>query len=157
MWRRFCFIVLAFWGPAHSQIYQCKDVNCGKVLQQAPCVDGKKVDARPSGALGGNLLGGKNLEAERAKETRRQHLQAAIEQRRPIVGMSIAELNSAVGSPTRRNSSDYGRGTEDQLIYERGDRTLYVYARDGQVTSVQDRESLRPPPKEKSSSLRAYK
>ena len=134
------FLVAA--APALAQ-FKCMTADGKPSYQQTACQGSsrsEKLDmsntalADPSGATTG------------ADSTRRKLLvmqqQAAIAQaitnRYPIVGMTVGDLNMAMGSPDVVNSSDYGRGLEQQAIYYRGDRTLYAYIRAGNVTAVQD-------------------
>jgi hypothetical protein len=43
------------------------------------------------------------------------------------------------------NKAQYGQTTQDQNIYRRDGRTLYVYTRNGIVTSFQDVEGVKLP------------
>lgn len=57
-----------------------------------------------------------------------------------MVSMTRAELDDAMGNPDKVNSGQYGASAQDQLVYYRRGRTLYVYTRDGVVTSIQNTE-----------------
>lgn len=62
----------------------------------------------------------------------------------PVRGMNQSQLQSALGSPSRVNASDYASGFQEQRIYERTNGTFYVYTRDGIVESSQFVEAIRP-------------
>ena len=53
--------------------------------------------------------------------------------------MTASELQSAMGAPNQRNTGQNGAGSDDQFVYNREDRTFYVYVRNGVVTTVQER------------------
>lgn len=52
--------------------------------------------------------------------------------------MTVKDLLEAMGQPDKANLAQYGSNTHDQLIYYRGDRTWYVYVRNGVVSSIQN-------------------
>jgi hypothetical protein len=62
----------------------------------------------------------------------------------PVRGMNAQQLQSALGSPSRVNASDYASGFQEQRIYERSNGTFYVYTENGIVTSSQFTEAIRP-------------
>lgn len=64
----------------------------------------------------------------------------AIATGRPMVSMTRAELEGALGLPDRVNAAQYGAQQQDQLIYHRNGRTLYIYTKNGIVTAIQDTE-----------------
>jgi hypothetical protein len=55
----------------------------------------------------------------------------------PIVGMSVADLDRALGALHGVNTSDYCRSIEEQRTYRRGARIWYVYTHAGVVTAIQ--------------------
>ncbi|WIT12245.1 hypothetical protein PFX98_01180 [Paucibacter sediminis] len=61
-----------------------------------------------------------------------------------MVSMTRAELEGALGLPDRVNAAQYGAQQQDQLIYYRNGRTLYVYTKNGIVTAIQDTEGGGP-------------
>lgn len=65
---------------------------------------------------------------------------------KPVVGMTENQLNIAMGRPNRTNAGNYEGQQRDQLIYDRGDVTYYVYVREGVVSSVQASSGYRPRP-----------
>ncbi|MGO4608406.1 hypothetical protein AB4142_18915 [Variovorax sp. 2RAF20] len=62
----------------------------------------------------------------------------------PVRGMNASQLQSALGSPSRVNASDYSSGFQEQRIYERPSGTFYVYTEGGIVRSSQFTEAIRP-------------
>lgn len=82
------------------------------------------------------------LKSELAAVNRRAEVRMAIERREPLVGMTQDELLEAMGQPDRANMANYNGVPHNQLIYERGNRTLYVYTNAGVVTAIQNTESL---------------
>lgn len=62
----------------------------------------------------------------------------------PVRGMNAQQLQSALGSPSRVNASDYASGFQEQRIYERSNGTFYVYTENGIVRSSQFTEAIRP-------------
>ncbi len=120
----------------------------GKVsFQDAPCAGTGKGDAltvRPSGgdAPAPGSAAASKAEADVAAIHRRADIRASIERREPMVGMTTAELDEAMGQPSRVNLANYNGKQHNQLIYERGARTYYVYTDGGYVRSIQDTESV---------------
>lgn len=56
--------------------------------------------------------------------------------------MTQAELLEAMGQPDRANLANYNGTPHNQLIYERGGRTLYVYTDAGVVKAIQNTEAI---------------
>lgn len=118
----------------------------GKVsFQDAPCAGkGETLTVRPSGGtapVAGSAAALK-AEADVAAIHRRADIRVSIERREPMVGMTTAELEEAMGQPDRSNFANYNGKQHNQLIYERGERTLYVYTDGGHVIGFQDAESV---------------
>ncbi len=112
----------------------------GKVaFQDAPC-PGKsevlniKANTGPSQSSASPAV---DWRAKGAESDRRSQIQAAMERREPMVGMTTEQLVQAMGNPQKINTGDYQSGSRDQLIYERGGRTFYVYTAGNMVTAVQ--------------------
>lgn len=61
----------------------------------------------------------------------------------PVRGMSLKELQTAMGNPSRVNTGDYPGGYNEQRIYERDGGTIYVYTENGIVRSIQTTENPR--------------
>lgn len=55
-----------------------------------------------------------------------------------MVGMTPAELRQAMGQPDKVNAAQYGERAQDQLVYYRPGQTIYVYTKEGEVTSFQN-------------------
>jgi hypothetical protein len=68
----------------------------------------------------------------------------------PVVGMSMSQLAQVLGQPYRINIDDYGRGPEEQRIYERGGRRYLVYTHGGRVRAVQNRTGYTTSPRSRS-------
>ncbi len=112
----------------HAQ-YKCVHSDGAVTFQQVPCPTGNRserivIKSAPSSPDG-----------ERPIEIR-----AGIAAQRPVVGMTLKELQRAMGTPDKVNAGQYGTNTSNQLIYYRGDRTLYVYTENGIVRSIQNME-----------------
>ena len=75
---------------------------------------------------------------------RPDHIRRAIAEGKPAVGMTLAELERAIGKPEKVNAAQYGKDFKNQLIYYTESRTLYVYTTDGIVTAIQNSEGGRP-------------
>lgn len=139
-------VVLGTVGMPALAVNKCVGADGRTVFQDAPCAGGKgeKLDVRP--AMGANAGASEPAKAKLQEEineiNRRSEIRAAIERREPIVGMTREELQLAMGLPHRANLADYDGMPHDQLIYERGDRTLYVYVYGNVVRSIQNTESI---------------
>jgi len=70
--------------------------------------------------------------------TRREQVRTAIAEGRPLVSMTRAELDEALGKPARVSSGIVGSSQQDRLIYQRRGRMLIVYLTDGAVVSFED-------------------
>lgn len=77
-------------------------------------------------------------------EDRPVHIRAAVAARRPVVGMTVDELERAMGRPDKVNAAQYGAEIKDQLIYYTDNRTIYVYVTNGLVTAIQNTDGGRP-------------
>lgn len=139
---------------ALAQVNKCRQPDGSIVYQQGPC-GGAQTDARSSGTSAtsranaapassdaGTDAGARAAQLKLKKEVadveHRQKVRYAIESRQPMVGMTRQELDLAMGPPSKVNASQYGARLKDQLIYERGERTLYVYTENGMVTAIQN-------------------
>lgn len=137
-------------SPAWS-INKCAGPGGNTVFQDTPCADGQgeKVEVRPSSSFSSGVSASGQASAatqaarkEIADTNRRFEVTSAIERGEPLVGMTSAELERALGQPDRINAGTYGGVQKDQLIYERNGRTWYVYTRNGMVESIQNTESV---------------
>ena len=122
-------------GPDGAVVFQ--DAPCagkGEVLKVSPAM-GHATSAAPSD-------GAARARAELAAINMRAETRAAIERGEPLVGMTEAELQQAMGNPSRANLANYNGAQHNQLIYERGGRTWYVYTDGGVVRSIQNTASI---------------
>lgn len=120
-------------------INKCTGPDGRQVYQDAPCAgQGEKMDIRPStGAPDPSQQA--EAQAKRAKLKLDNEMAEAIRMKRPLVGMTIAQLQEAMGQPTKVNANNYGGTQSDQVIYERSNETWLVYTRNGVVESIQHR------------------
>jgi hypothetical protein len=77
---------------------------------------------------------------ELARLQHRTAIQDGINRREPVIGMTTSQLAQAMGAPNRVNAGNYNGSLQDQLIYYRNGRTLYVYTENGVVRSIQNTE-----------------
>lgn len=132
-------------GAASAQVYKCPGPGGQTVFQQSPCAGGKELNVKPVQEVGGTYLGGQTA-AGTADVDRRLAILGAAERGEPAVGMTVDQLERAMGWPQKVNVANYGGGPEEQRIYRRDGRTYYVYTRDGVVSGIQNQETSRPKP-----------
>jgi len=135
-------LVAAVSLPSAAQ-FKCISPTGAVSFQQTPCAgaaSSQKLDLPPAAPAD-------PAAANAAAASTQRHLaslewQSAVNQaivgNYPLVGMTVAELDRALGVPNVVNTSDYGRGLEEQRIYPRGPRTWYVYTRGGYVTAIEN-------------------
>lgn len=120
-------------------MYKCIASSGAVAYQGAPCKGGdaeKKIKAQAQGqptAL---------IKTDSADVDRRLKIRTAIQNGEPLISMTSKELEDAMGLADTINSSNYGRGLEEQHIFHRRGRTIYVYTQNGIVTSIQNTEGL---------------
>lgn len=73
---------------------------------------------------------------------RRASIRAGIHAGEPVISMTETDLYAALGNPNRINNGNYHGSIQNQLIYERPNRTWYVYTENGIVTSIQDSPTI---------------
>lgn len=126
--------------------YKCKAADGAVTFQQTPCAASEQQErlrhaaGSASEPASGPPKDGQSAQAKLAELERRLRIREAINVGRPMVGMTQDELSQALGSPDRTNTGQYGGSQQDQLIYYRNGRTVYVYTRDGVVTAIQDQD-----------------
>jgi hypothetical protein len=136
--------LFAFISSPALAVNKCS-IDGKTVFQDAACPGkGETLVVRP--ASGQAQPAAANAAALKAKGevaalNRRAEVRAAIERREPLIGMTQAELLEAMGQPDRANTANYNGVPHNQLIYERGGRTLYVYTDAGVVKAIQNTES----------------
>lgn len=125
-------------APAWA-VNKCTGPGGQPTFQDAPCVGaGMTLDVRPaSGYASVAAQGEAQARVERMK--RDTTIAEAIRLQKPLVGMTVAQLQEAMGPPTKVNTNNYNGTLSDQVIYERAQETWYVYTRNGVVESIQHR------------------
>lgn len=135
----FTVLALAALAVPAGAVNKCKGAD-GKVeYQDAPCSGkGEHIDVRPAS-------GHSDAQAQVSAQRQLQKLQAdnamadAIRTHQPLVGMTEAQLEEAMGKPAQVNASNYSGVRNDQWVYYRPGETWYVYTRNGIVESIQYR------------------
>lgn len=129
---------LAINMPAMAQ-FKC-DVGGKATYQDMPCADkGGAIKLMPGSGhadtSGDAVAKGRKLVAD---TDWRGKVNGAIARGTPLVGMTRAELDQAMGAPTKVNASNYSGVLKDQIIYRQPEQTWYVYADQGVVVSIQN-------------------
>ena len=126
-------------APVWAQ-YKCTSPSGQVSFQQQPCAGQQRQQALDLKALPPPSAGtpAPDFAKQNAELDKRLAIRAAIEERRPVVGMTVSELQLAMGAANNVNRSQAGDVVSDQHVYQRGARTVYVYTRNGVVTSIQD-------------------
>lgn len=143
---RASFLILVLGLPAMvcaQTVFKCTGPDGAVSMQQTPCPGaGQRLEVRPNGSVAPAPPPPPqraNPEARGAAESDKRAAAVAVGLAGgyPAVGMNMNQLLQVLGQPTRINTSDRGRGIEEQRIYERGTRTFYVYTENGLVRSIQ--------------------
>ena len=131
---------LAINMPAMAQ-FKC-DVGGKATYQDMPCADkGGAIKLMPGSghadavATTDAVAKGRKLVAD---TDWRGKVNSAIARGTPLVGMTRAELDQAMGAPTKVNASNYSGVLKDQIIYRQAQQTWYVYTEQGVVVSIQN-------------------
>ena len=137
------FIGLLTWSALAQAMYKCSAADGKTSFQDVPCAAGAKAEAirpapRPAAEAPSAATDWKKINSELDA---RLEIQRAIEERRPVRGMTRAQLDAAMGPPDGINIGDYPGGSTEQLIYERSGATWYVYTDKAFVTAVQQQSS----------------
>ncbi len=121
-------------------VNKCKGPDGKTVFQDTPCADGSGERVRIN-SNGNPVSPSANADAKQsiANLKAQNDMAAAIRERRPLVGMTLKQLNEAMGTPTRVNADNVAGNTSDQVIFERSNETWLVYTRNGVVESIQHR------------------
>jgi hypothetical protein len=129
-WTRLAsgFVLLAWCTVAAAQ-FKCTQGDGSVTFQQTPCANGQATE---------KLRLPPPSQAEQAAAERPMAIRQALAARRAAIGMTEHELLQAMGEPDKINLAQYGANSDNQLIYYRDGRTLYVYVRNGIVTSMQN-------------------
>jgi len=133
-------VLLLISSSVSAQVYKCA-VDGKTIYTDAPCSGRsqqvKTIDVPAPGPMD-EAIAKLDLAAQKQRLQMRNAIRAGV----PMVSMTQSELTEALGWPNRINTGDYSSGTHDQLIFNRGDRTWYVYVTNGVVSSVQSRERI---------------
>lgn len=126
-------------SPAFGQ-YKCTSPTGQVSFQQHPCAAQQKQQTLNLQSLPPTGAGtpAPDYAAQNAELDRKRAIRLAVEERRPMVGMTVEDLQYAMGDASAINRSQTGSSAHDQYIYRRGARTVYVYVHNGLVTSIQD-------------------
>jgi hypothetical protein len=132
-----CALATLWIAPTAAAQHICTSASGAKTFQDVPCAIGQQAEKL--------TLHQRNSVAPAAprRTAAAPHTGAAIG---PVqVGMTRAQADAALGgAPDTVNSSAYGAVRKDQLVYQRGADTWYVYTDDGIVTAVQHRPGSAP-------------
>ncbi|MCM2347916.1 DUF4124 domain-containing protein [Acidovorax soli] len=122
-------------------INKCTGPDGKVVFQDAPCADGKgeKLNIRSTSAPAASVGATGDAQARLEKMKRDNEMAEAIRTRKPLVGMTLAQLQEAMGLATKVNANNYNGTQSEQVIYERPQETWLVYTRNGVVDSIQYR------------------
>lgn len=134
-------------APVWAQ-YKCTSPEGRVSYQERPCASQQRsqaLDLRtlPPPSAGEASAAAADLAQRNAALDKRIAIRRAIDEHRPLVGMTAAELQQAMGAPNTVNASQVGATASDQHVYQRGTRTIYVYVQAGRVTAIQDTASGR--------------
>lgn len=137
-WVLVAVVALLTFAPAWA-INKCTGADGKVVFQDLPCAgQGEKMDVRPASGYA-DEQDAQDAQAVVQKLQADNQMAEAIRTHEPLVGMTRAQLQEAMGTPTKVNANNYGGVQEEQMIYERPIETWYVYTRAGVVTSIQHR------------------
>lgn len=137
-------ISIAAMSPVWA-VNKCTGADGKVVFQDAPCAGkGETIIVRPASgnANASSEQSAARTRAEVAAIEWRSKTNGAIARGEPLVGMTRAELDQAMGAPTRVNANNYEGVLKDQIIYERPRATWLVYTESGKVSSIQHRPSI---------------
>ena len=127
-------------APAMAQ-FKC-DVGGKATYQDMPCADSKggSIKLTPgSGHADASTADAVAKSKKMVADTNwRSKVNEAIASGRPLVGMTRAELDQAMGAPTKVNAANYAGVLKDQIIYRQPSQTWYVYTEQGVVVTIQN-------------------
>ena len=131
--------LLAINTPAMAQ-FKC-DVGGKATYQDMPCADkGGAIKLTPSGGhADAGTVDAVAKSKKMVEDTNwRSKVNEAIATGKPLVGMTRAELDQAMGAPTKVNAANYAGILKDQIIYRQPSQTWYVYTEQGVVVTIQN-------------------
>ena len=112
--------------PAAAQ-YRCRAADGSVSFQQSPCPQGtsqQKLELRADAPASPGVA--PDYKGQLSELERQRKIREAITAGRPMVSMTRAELDSAMGVPQRSSSGQVGPDQTEQLLYQRGGRSIYV-------------------------------
>lgn len=128
-------------APAWA-INKCTGADGKVAFQDAPCAGkGEKLDVRPASGHSTPAVAGE-AQARVNKLKWDNAMAEAIRTHKPLVGMTVAQLQEAMGPATKVNADNYNGTQREQVIYERQQETWFVYTRNGVVESIQHRPGM---------------
>jgi hypothetical protein len=133
-------------------VNKCTAADGTVTFQDAPCASGqsKAVKVWSTGPAAATSAPAMNTSVSATTGAAplpvpsRAQINQAIVRGEPLVGMTRAELDRAMGAPTKVNANNYAGRQNDQIIYERPTATWLVYTDAGIVTSIQHRPAAVP-------------
>jgi hypothetical protein len=140
LWAALLLPILPAWA-----VNKCTGADGKVAFQDAPCMGrGETLNIRSApGKTGTAESPAPDWKAKAAESDKRSEIYAAIERREAVIGMTLEQLQQAMGLPNRLNTGDYQSGSKDQRIYDRNGRTWYVYTTGNLVTAVQTSATVR--------------
>lgn len=134
----FVMAVAAVTMPAMAQVFKCPDGTGRTVIQQVPCAGGTQMTVRPASGHA-EAADSANANARLATLKADNQMAEAVRQGRPLEGMTVKQLQQAMGLATKVNTDMVNGVRHEQVIFEKPDATWYVYTKNGVVTSYQHR------------------
>ena len=131
-------------------IYKCITPEGRITFQDAGCAGNGSASIIKQSASGPPLQENKNSWGGRSRSAvadaeAKIEIRTAINERRPAMGMTLGELEQALGLPQRVNTGTYQSGSSEQRVYDLHNPTWYVYTKGGTVTAFQSNTSLKKP------------
>ena len=120
-------------------INKCTNADGKVVFQDTPCLgQGEVMQIQTLPVKSGDGPAALNDAKLKAAEVdQRLAIQLAIERREAAIGMNNDQLQAALGQADQVNTGEYKSGSRQQHVYQRGNKTWYVYTDGLLVTAVQ--------------------
>ncbi len=141
MTKIICVAVLLALASTHSSaINKCVNSSGKVVFQDVPCAGTEQATTiKPwDQSEGPSLADVQRQKQENKSGDKRIAIRIAINERRPLMGMTPAELEQALGQPQSINTGTYPGKSTQQRVYYLGNATWYVYMDNGTVSSFQN-------------------
>ena len=122
-------------------VNKCKGPD-GKIsFQDAPCADGtgEKLNIRERAPSRTTTDLESTQQGQIASLRAQNEISAAIREGRPVIGMTVKQLNESMGLATKVNTHSLNGEMREQAIFERDNGTWYVYTKNGLVDYIQHR------------------